>query len=183
MTKTDHRLAIRRSGCGLSRAGRGAAEPVGSRRRRARHQARAHPRQPHRRSRRAARSHRAGEGEIRSLGRSSRANAATRRKRMPAKKLERHPKKLNAWRSNCHPTSSRPATGRARRIPKNSLSRACPYRKTGLQFPGHALARALDGDEVVAMPAAAGAGTACRDRAGNVVAIDLAVRQSLPVFV
>ena len=36
-----------------------AAESVGSRSRRARHQARAHPRQPHRRSRRTARSHRA----------------------------------------------------------------------------------------------------------------------------
>ena len=164
MSKTDHRFAIRRSGFRLSRAGRGAAEPVGSRRRRARHQARAHPRQPHRRSRRAARSHRAGEGGIikafpgrgaarqrvhrrsgivpnaefakvpvqqRSI--SCRAAPGTRRQkiRAPSKKIRAPPSG-----ALIHPTSSRPATGRARRIPKNSLSRACPYRKTGLHFSG-----------------------------------------------
>src|SRR5215468_4995129 len=44
------------------------------------------------------------------------------------------------------------------------------------------LARAHDGDEVVAMPDTA-ARAAGGDRAGNVVAIDLAVGQSLSVFV
>ena len=33
------------------------------------------------------------------------------------------------------------------------------------------------------MPGAAGAGTTGRDRAGNIVAVDLAVGQSVPVFV
>ena len=44
-------------------------------------------------------------------------------------------------------------------------------------------ARALDGDEVVAMRAVAGAGAAGRDGAGDVVAIDLAVGQCLAEFV
>ena len=101
---------------------------------------------------------------------------------MSAKKLERRSFKLNDG-ALIHPTSSRPATGRARRIPKTLSVARVLIGKSASTFPGHALARALDGDEVVAMPAAAGAGTACWDRAGNVVAIDLAVGQSLPVFV
>ena len=44
-------------------------------------------------------------------------------------------------------------------------------------------ARALDGDEVVAVRAVTGARTARRDRAGDVVAIDLAEGQSLAEFV
>src|SRR6476660_8765084 len=55
--------------------------------------------------------------------------------------------------------------------------------KPASTFPGHASAGAHDGDEVVAMPGTAGARAAGRDRAGNVVAIDLAVGHSLPVFV
>src|SRR5262249_61293515 len=82
-----------------------------------------------------------------------------------------------------HPTSSRPATGRARRILKTLSVAHVLIEKPGSTFPGHALARALDGDEIVAMPAAASAATACWDRAGNVVAVHLAQAQSLPVFV
>ena len=44
-------------------------------------------------------------------------------------------------------------------------------------------AGAGDGDEIVAMRAVAAARSALRDRAGDVVAIDFAERQSLPVFV
>ncbi len=58
-----------------------------------------------------------------------------------------------------------------------------PRHRAGEAKPLGKSARALDGDELVAMGATAGAGGARRDRAGNVVTIDLAIGQRVAELV
>ena len=130
-----------------------------ARRGRTRHQARAHPRQPYRRSRRAARSHRAGERWL-SI---SRTDAAWQRAPLIRDVRNAEFAKVPVQHAHFMPRCARDTL--------YGMARNC------------ASARALDGDEVVATAAVAGAGAAGRNRAGNVVAIDLAVGQSLREFV